>query len=145
MFSAKAQYRHQENPAEYIYESLRSRLKIVQLPSPKAPPTKLEPRLRSSDMGRPDKQPPSALEYVGQFQRAIELMKVKTREVFPFLSLSPLGACIADFNKTTVQRKYKIDTCKWKVLTNLMRAPRGFSDLLAGHYDKHKRSSSGAP
>lgn len=39
----KAQYRHQENPAEYIYESLRSRLKIVQLPSPKAPPTNSSP------------------------------------------------------------------------------------------------------
>lgn len=70
-------------------------------------------------------------------------MKVKQGKSSIPLSQS-LGACIADFNKTTVQRKYKIDTCRRKVLTNLMRAPRGFSDLLAGHYDKHKHSSSGA-
>lgn len=52
--------------------------------------------------------------------------------------------CIAEFNKL-VQRKYKVDGPKRKVILSLLRVPEEFLDLLSGHYDKFKHSTSGVP
>ncbi|CAK9011401.1 Uncharacterized protein SCF082_LOCUS11081 [Durusdinium trenchii] len=52
-----------------------------------------------------EKQTPSALEFLGQFGKAIENLKRSSGKPLP-LSQS-LSACIADYNRLTVQRKYK--------------------------------------
>lgn len=57
---------------------------------------------------------------------------------------SALNACIADFNKSVKIRKFKVDTVKRKIITNLLRTPKESVAILAQHYDLHKHSSSGA-
>lgn len=58
---------------------------------------------------------------------------------------SALNACIADFNKSVKIRKYKVDTLKRKIITNLLKVPKESVACLAQHYDQHRHSSSGAP
>ena len=87
-----------------------------------------------------EKQAPSALEFLGQFRKAIDLQKVSSGKS---LSLSTaLQNTIADYNKTVV-RKYRVDGPKNKVILNLMRSPGEFVQLLSDHYDKFKHTMSG--
>ncbi|CAK9105067.1 Uncharacterized protein SCF082_LOCUS48992 [Durusdinium trenchii] len=109
----KAIYRHQSDPASYIYDALRVGHETS------------------------EKQAPSALEFLGQFRKAIDLQKVSSGKS---LSLSTaLQNTIADYNKTVV-RKYRVDGPKKKVILNLMRSPGEFVQLLSDHYDKFKHT-----
>lgn len=57
---------------------------------------------------------------------------------------SALNSCIADFNKSVKVRKFKVDTLKRKIITNLLKVPKESVAILAAHYDLHRHSSSGA-
>ena len=89
-----------------------------------------------------EKQAPSALELMGQFKKAMAQLRVSTGKTHP--TPTALNMCIAEFNKL-VQRKYKVDGPKRKVILSLLRVPEEFVDLLSGHYDKFKHSTSGVP
>ncbi|CAK9103216.1 Uncharacterized protein SCF082_LOCUS48222 [Durusdinium trenchii] len=113
----RAQYRHQDNPSEFIYDSLRLGQETA------------------------EKQAPSALEFLGQFRKAIELMKKNSGRQVPLAQC--LGACIADYNRNTIHRKFKVDSWKRKIIHNLLKSPAEMVDLLAAHYDDHRHTSSG--
>ncbi|CAK9100169.1 Uncharacterized protein SCF082_LOCUS46895 [Durusdinium trenchii] len=114
----KALYRHQTDPTKYIYDALRVGHETS------------------------EKQAPSALELMGQFKKAMAQLRVSTGKTHP--TPTALNMCIAEFNKL-VQRKYKVDGPKRKVILSLLRVPEEFVDLLSGHYDKFKHSTSGVP
>ena len=88
-----------------------------------------------------EKQAPSALEFLGQFRKAIELMKKNSGRQVPLAQC--LGACIADYNRNTIHRKFKVDSWKRKIIHNLLKSPAEMVDLLAAHYDDHRHTSSG--
>ena len=55
-----------------------------------------------------------------------------------------LNACIAEYNKLIKVKKFRVDTLKRKLIGNLMKLPKDSIDILSGHYDLHKHTSSGA-
>ena len=56
-----------------------------------------------------------------------------------------LANAVASYNKNTNVRKWKVDSDKKKLITNLLKVPKEFTDLLADHYDLHRHTCSGEP
>ena len=87
-----------------------------------------------------EKQAPSALDFVGIFQQAVEAH----RKVHAKVSLqNALNQCIAQYNKTTSVKKWRVDTLKRKIVANLLKVPPQSIEILAEHYDMHRHTASG--
>ncbi|CAK9035626.1 Uncharacterized protein SCF082_LOCUS21371 [Durusdinium trenchii] len=113
----KARYTHLDNQEGYFYEALRLGQETA------------------------EKQLPSALDYVGIFQQAVQAYKQGNgRKVAPQVALN---SCIAEYNKGIKVKKYRVDTLKRKLITNLLKVPPESLNILALHYDLHRHSSSG--
>lgn len=88
-----------------------------------------------------EKQPPSALEYVGLFNMALdENEKIQGKKLPLHVNLTSV---INDYNRTVAVRKWKVDGNKKKLLTHLLRCPPGILQILSEHYDQHKHALSG--
>ena len=88
-----------------------------------------------------EKQLPSALDYVGIFQQAVEAYKQSNgRKVAQQVALN---SCVAEYNRGIKVKKYRVDTLKRKLLTNLLKVPQASLDILSEHYDLHRHSCSG--
>ena len=89
-----------------------------------------------------EKQAPSALEYVGLFNIALdENEKIQGKKLPLHANLT---AVINDYNRTVAVRKWKVDGNKKKLLAHLLRCPHGVLQILAEHYDQRKHALSGA-
>lgn len=86
-----------------------------------------------------EKQAPSALEYCAQFRLAVAEHK-KVNKVPTFQALNQ---CINDYNSKITVKKWRIDTHKKKLVSNLLKTPPDFTEILALHYDQHRHAVSG--
>ena len=115
-----------------------------------------------------EKQPPSALQYMAEMQKAMAAEKALTsrpsnlkpklareslvnvleaptfrEDVRKITSRELLGKCIADYNKLVTVKKWRIDSGKRKLISNLMDVGPEFRTALARHYDFYPHSTSG--
>ena len=88
-----------------------------------------------------EKQAPSALDYVGIFNQAVSVFLQDNKKVS---NQSALNTCIADYNKSVTNKRWRVDSLKRKIITNLLRIPQESIEILASHYDLHRHTSSGA-
>lgn len=141
----KAQYRHMENEAEFFYESLRpllspDPLKLVNLQTLSRHKRRSLPGLGQETA---EKQLPSALEFVGQFRKAVEAHSATLGKRLPLSQA--LNTCIGEYNKRATVKRWRVDAHKRKIISNMLRCPAEVSTAIANHYDLHKHSMSGAP
>lgn len=87
-----------------------------------------------------EKQAPSALDYACQFGLAIATCRKAKIMTFQ----QALNKVISDFNATVAVRKWRIDTKKKKLISNLLKSPSEFVAILTKHYDRHRHTSSGS-
>ncbi|CAK9017407.1 Uncharacterized protein SCF082_LOCUS13627 [Durusdinium trenchii] len=109
----KAKYTHMPNQEDFFYEALRLGQETA------------------------EKQQPSALDMVGIFDQAVAAFFQHNGRKVSFQSA--LNSCIADFNKSVKVRKFKVDTLKRKIITNLLKVPKESVAILAAHYDLHRK------
>ena len=88
-----------------------------------------------------EKQPPSALDFVGFFQQAMEADVRRTGKKRPICEA--VHNLVSQYNQGTSVRKWKVDGAKKKIVINLMRSPTHVRAILAAHYDQHNHATSG--
>ena len=86
-------------------------------------------------------QTPSALDFAGIFRQAVSAMQQSNKKIS---HQSALNTCIADYNKSVTNKKWRVDTMKRKIVGNLLQIPAASISVLASHYDLHRHSASGA-
>jgi hypothetical protein len=89
-----------------------------------------------------EKQQPSALDFVAQFQLACNDYANQLGKKIPLVQ--GIGHVVAEYNKRVTVRKWRVDNNKKKIIINLLRCPQDVQKILAEHYDLHKHSVSGA-
>lgn len=89
-----------------------------------------------------EKQQPSALDFVAQFQLACNDYANQLGKKIPLVQ--GIGHVVAEYNKRVTVRKWRVDNNKKKIIINLLRCPPDVQKILAEHYDLHKHSVSGA-
>lgn len=87
-----------------------------------------------------EKSPPSALDFLAQFQLAVESLKKKGKKLSPTQALTHV---IGEYNKTVSNKRWRVETVKRNVVMNLARCPPFVHTILAEHYDEHKHTASG--
>ena len=87
-----------------------------------------------------EKQAPSALDFVGIFNQAIQATMKENPRVSQLIALN---TCIADYNKDVKIKRWRVDTLKRKIIGNMLKVPEESIRILAEHYDLHRHSSSG--
>ncbi|CAK9067618.1 unnamed protein product [Durusdinium trenchii] len=87
-----------------------------------------------------EKQAPSALDFVGIFNQAIQATMKENPRVSQLIALN---TCIADYNKDVKIKRWRVDTLKRKIIGNMLKVPEETIRILAEHYDLHRHGSSG--
>lgn len=92
-----------------------------------------------------EKQSPSPVNIAADIGAAIA-MERKSSRVGPKTPLKDvLKKCVASYNRMVTVKKHKIDSAKWALIYNLLRAPTELFALLHAHYDRFKHECSGVP
>ena len=87
-----------------------------------------------------EKSPPSALDFLAQFQAASAGLMKNGRRLPQSMALTQ---CIQEYNKTVNVKRWRVDAAKKAIVLSLAQCPKAAVDLLAAHYDAHKHTQSG--
>ncbi len=88
-----------------------------------------------------EKQPPSALDFVGQFALAMDAHEKQTGKKQPMFQATQ--HVISEYNKGITVRKWRVDGIKKKMVMNILKSPTDILTILGAHYDRHKHGCSG--